>query len=127
MTSPIHVPQDGALLLLDLIHVIRRKDKSLGSGQVVVSWVPGTFNTSGRNKRLEVRASGAGLVPHDVERVLADIDASPRLRDWIAETCRAPCLRCPRPDSTIGGAGARPDRPINGHDGVAGWTRGQGR
>jgi hypothetical protein len=61
VTSPIHVPQDGALLLLDRIHVIRRKDKSLGSGQVVVSWVPGTFNTSGRNKRLEAVVAGGNL------------------------------------------------------------------
>jgi hypothetical protein len=28
-------------------------------------------------------------------------------------TCRAPYLRCPKPASITGGAGARPDHPIN--------------
>src|SRR5579872_2957384 len=45
---------------------------------------------------------------------------SRRLRSrWIAETWRAPCLRCPGPASVTGGAGARPDHPISRYTMVA--------
>jgi hypothetical protein len=36
-------------------------------------------------------------------------------RYWVSETWRAPCLWRPLPASLAGGAGARPDHPINGH------------
>ena len=35
-------------------------------------------------------------------------------RYWVSETWRAPCLWRPLPASLAGGAGARPDHPING-------------
>src|SRR5580700_4603986 len=37
------------------------------------------------------------------------------IQDWVSETWRAPCLWRPLPASLAGGAGARPDHPINGH------------
>src|SRR5882724_7054316 len=40
---------------------------------------------------------------------------SRRSRYWVSETWRAPCLWRPLPASLAGGAGARPDHPINGH------------
>src|ERR1700690_764827 len=40
---------------------------------------------------------------------------SRRLRYWVSETWRAPCLWRPLPASLAGGAGARPDHPINGN------------
>src|SRR6202142_781798 len=40
---------------------------------------------------------------------------SRRSRYWVSETWRAPCLWRPLPASLAGGAGARPDHPINGN------------
>jgi hypothetical protein len=40
---------------------------------------------------------------------------SRRSRYWVSETWRAPCLWCPLTASLAGGAGARPDHPITGH------------
>src|ERR1700741_1505341 len=54
----------------------------------------------------------ARIVTHDVERVLADIDADDGDRGIGGlETWRAPCLWRPLPASLAGGAGARPDHP----------------
>src|SRR6266446_2612795 len=52
---------------------------------------------------------------HDVERVLADVDADhgESLR-CVSETWRAPCLERPLPASRAGRAGARPDHSISG-------------
>src|SRR6266446_4443452 len=53
---------------------------------------------------------------HDVERVLADVDADhgESLR-CVSETWHAPCLERPLPASRTGRAGARPDHSISGH------------
>jgi SAM-dependent methyltransferase len=54
------------------------------------------------------------IVAHDVERVLADIDANHGDCCVVSGAWRAPCLRRPWPASIAGGAGARPDHPISG-------------
>src|SRR5467141_4807007 len=61
----------------------------------------------------------ARIVAHDVERVCRYRCRSRRLRYWLSETWRAPCLWRPLPASLAGGAGARPDHPINGHQDFA--------
>jgi hypothetical protein len=53
------------------------------------------------------------ILSHNVERVLANIDADHG--DCATRFLRrAPCLHCPEPASITGGAGARPDLPISG-------------
>src|SRR5215471_12210279 len=56
------------------------------------------------------------IVPHDVERVFADIDADHG--DGAIGLLRHGVLlvfAAPGPESITGGAGARPDHPISGH------------
>src|SRR6266478_6245615 len=68
-----------------------------------------------RRPLLPQHDGAARIVAHDVERVLADIDADHGdrdigcLRHGVLLVFGAPC-----PASLAGGAGARPDHPISG-------------
>src|SRR6516165_7881216 len=93
-----------------------RADASLHANQARLQVSEPRFHLAAR-PLLPQHNAAAPILADEVERVLADIDAD--YGDFAIEFLghgMLLCLRCPLPSNLCaGGAGARPDHPISGH------------